>query len=58
MGNIEPVEVKSWKDGGTAEQIAMKIGGAMFKLIEKRTKKPKKKVVGPGADGEVLEITE
>jgi hypothetical protein len=36
----------------------MKVGGAMFKLIEKRTKKPKKKVIGPGEDGEVVEISE
>jgi len=37
----------------------MKIGGAMFKLIEKRTKKNTNKVPkGPGADGEVVEISE
>ena len=54
----EAIEVKSWKNGGTAEQIALKVGGALLKLIEKRTKQKKKEPTGPGADGEVVEINE
>lgn len=58
MGSKEPVEVKAWQNGATAEEIATKIGGALVNLIEKRTKKNRKAAQGPGADGEVVEVTE